>query len=398
MNISEPQAPIANEKGVNHALWQLTFRSFFLAGSLFSALSIALWLFFLTGTMKTTQVFMPSVAWHAHEMIFGFAALIAVGFILTAVQTWTGKPSITGLPVILLLLMWALIRVLLLANTQLSVLWALALTFAWWCSVVSIYARIVVSAKNRRNYLFIPLITVLGLLNVTTLSFSLLEQHQTSLHIARSAVLMFTMIMAVVGGRVIPFFTVRGANTQVKDSIVWLEKALLPISILGISVFIIGYFLEIPLTPAVFMITAGCLHLIRMTRWSSVKTVSVPLLWSLHLSYAFMGIGLISLGLSYHVASLQFSAALHLITVGAIGLMIIAMMSRVSLGHTGRLLKVKQKIVVAFTLIVLAAISRFLLPHLGLSFEAWIVSAACWVIAFFIFFINYWPVLTTPRQ
>ncbi|MFD2166353.1 NnrS family protein [Thalassotalea euphylliae] len=398
MQISEPQTKPSAQTGFNHPLWQLAFRSFFLAGGLYSALSVGLWLLSLSGFINLSQEVLPSVIWHAHEMIFGFAALIAVGFILTAVQTWTGTPSITGLPVFLLLITWILVRVLLFINLQVTALVALALLLGWWCTVVTIYARIVWSANNKRNYLFVPLLSMLGILNVSTLALAIAGFQDVALHIARSAVLLFTMIMAVVGGRVIPFFTVRGAHVEPQEPLNWLEKILLPTSFIGISIFIAGQFVPLPITPAVFMILAGSLHLIRMTTWSSIHTLNVPLLWSLHLSYAFMGLGLIALGLSYSIDALTFSTALHIITLGAIGLMIISMMSRVSLGHTGRLLQVKPQIVIAFLLMIAATVLRFGLSIAGHPFEAWIASASLWVISFSIFFFTYWPVLSAPRQ
>lgn len=398
MQILEPQVSQTVEPGVEHPVWQLAFRSFFLAGALFSAFGIGIWGLSLMGYVSLSQEVMPSSLWHAHEMIFGFAALVAVGFILTAVQTWTGKASIKGLPVILLLGIWFCARVLLLVNTQVTALFVLALLVAWWGSVIAIYARIVISAKNQRNYLFLPLLLALGILNISAIGFSIAGQHDISFHIVRSAVLLFTILMAIVGGRVIPFFTVNGAKVAPKAPKLWVEKALLPISLIGISIFIVGNFVELPFTPAAFMVLAGSLHLVRMSTWSSLKTTKVPLLWSLHISYALMGLGLVALGLSYQFEALQFSTALHLITLGAIGLMIIAMMSRVSLGHTGRLLHVKQQITIAFALVILAAILRFSLSLTGHPFEAWITSAVLWVVSFTIFFFTYWPVLTAPRQ
>jgi uncharacterized protein involved in response to NO len=183
-----------------------------------------------------------------------------------------------------------------------------------------------------------------------------------------------------------------------QEPINWLEKVLLPTSIIAISIFIVSIFIKLPITPAIFMILAGCLHLIRMTTWSTFKTINVPLLWSLHASYAFMGCGLIVLGLSYYSNTLPFATALHLITIGGIGLMIISMMSRVSLGHTGRLLIVKPPVIFAFIMIICAALLRFTLSLTGYPLIAWIISALLWVIAFAIFFFAYWPVLSAPRQ
>ena len=145
------------------------------------------------------------------------------------------------------------------------------------------------------------------------------------------------------------------------------------------------------------MVTSALLHLIRMSRWRSKATLKVSLLWSLHLAYFFMALGLLLLGSSYFNIGITFSAGLHLITVGAIGLMILAMMSRVSLGHTGRLLTTKPIINIAFMLMVFSAMSRVLLPLFNFTQAAWLLSAFLWCLAGLIFIYTYWPILTSAR-
>lgn len=398
MQVLKSQQENQVQTSAAHAVWQLPFRSFFLTGAAVSVFSISIWLLALMGLMDLSQNPIPSIVWHAHEMIFGFAALIAVGFILTAVQTWTGKPSITGLPVMLLAGTWVAIRLFLFVGTQAAIYTSIVLIFLWWLSVIIIYGRLVFAAKNRRNYLFIPMLSALALLNLLILVSSLNGNHDTSLHLLRSSVLVFTMIIGVVGGRVIPFFTARGTQTKPKSPYQWIEKALLPVSFIGAMVFISSHFIELPFTPAALMIVAGVMHLLRMMNWSSAKTLSVPLLWSLHISYGLMAIGLITLGLSYIISGLTFSAALHLITIGAIGLMILAMISRVSLGHTGRKLSAAPLIVIAFYALIASTLCRFLLSLAGFFIEAWVSSAVLWIISFTFFIFIYWPVLTAPRH
>lgn len=314
MNISEPiPKQKENHSLFTHAVWELPFRSFFLAAAMFSVISMSLWLMTLLGAEVLNHTLMSSVLWHSYEMIFGFAVLVAVGFILTAVQTWTGRASIKGLPVALLLCLWLVIRVLMYINNTYSILLAIALQAVWWLTVVSVFFDLVYSSKNKRNYLFIPLLIMLASFNLIILATIFLEYQQVATHFIQTSVLLFTLLMAIVGGRVIPFFTVRGANTAVKEPIAWVEKILLPVSITGIALYLLSKFVDIPISPALFMIIAGMLHLIRMTRWSSFHTSNVPLLWSLHFSYFFMGAGLICLGASYFVSWLTFSSALHVI-------------------------------------------------------------------------------------
>ncbi|KJY94945.1 NnrS family protein [Pseudoalteromonas ruthenica] len=398
MQIQEPNTPNNKQSGFHHPFWQLAFRSFFLTGALFAATAIALWTAMLAGLITLPQQILPPVLWHSHEMIFGFAALIAVGFIMTAVQTWTGLPSITGLPVAALLLLWVCIRILVFTNTHTTIIAALIMSLLWWAAIVFTFTRIVFSAGNVRNYLFVPMLMVLATLNAATLVLSLMGEHLIALHLIRSAVLLFTLLIGVVGGRVIPFFTARGANIDAQTPMIWAEKIQLPLTVTCLVVFITSHFELLPFSPAIWLIVTGCVHLIRMKPWSSLSTFTIPLLWSLHSAYAFMGLGLIALGLSYYIDTLLFSNALHLITLGSIGLMILAMISRVSLGHTGRKLNVKPQITAAFICLVGATLLRFTLTLTGHAFVGWALSAALWVASFTIFLFTYWPVLSAPRQ
>jgi len=216
-------------------------------------------------------------------------------------------------------------------------------------------------------------------------------------HFAKSVVLLFTLLMAIVGGRVIPFFTVNGAKTAAIHNHPLIERLLLPIAILGIIVFLAGYFVTLPFTPATLMILSSLLHFARLSRWRSLSTLRVTLLWSLHLAYFFMSLGLFLLGLSYFDLGITFSSALHLITVGAIGLMILSMMSRVSLGHTGRLLQPNKMVSVALIAMSLAALARTFLPLFELPLLAWQLSTVLWCFACTIFIKIYWPILTTAK-
>ncbi|MDP2561643.1 NnrS family protein [Psychrobium sp. 1_MG-2023] len=400
MNISEP-ITTKQPDSTTHPLWQLAFRSFFLSATLASAFSLIIWLLLLNGYSvfgsQDSQI-LPGTLWHTHEMLFGFAATVAVGFILTASQTWTGRPSLSGRPIIIMMLLWLSVRAGLFINTENSVSIAIIAQSLWWLIAIVGFTHQVVSAKNRRNYLFVFLLTALALANLSMLILAMIEEFSTALHLAKSAVLMFTLLMGVVGGRVIPFFTARGANTPQAAPHTVIELMLLPVSVLGITFFIMSGFVALPFTPAPLMILAGLLHLLRMSRWYSLKTIAVPLLWSLHLSYLMMALGLIALGVSYFSHSLSFSNALHVITLGAIANMIFAMMGRVSLGHTGRALTIKPAITVLFILMVIAAVVRVLLPLLDYSLLAWNISASLWVISSLIFLFVYWPILTSPRQ
>ncbi|TRX56458.1 NnrS family protein [Thalassomonas sp. M1454] len=386
------------KKLTKHALFDLPFRSFFLIAVLASILSLALWSAYLNGNISLLTGKLSTTVWHLHEMLFAFAATVAVGFILTAAQTWTGRASIKGLPVMALLTLWLLVRICLLVNSSFFVYLAVGLQAIWWISVIIIFAKLVLPAKNRRNYLFIPLLTVLMLLNLGILLFDLNARTDLALHFARAAVLMFGLMMGIMGGRVIPFFTTAATCTSKIVTPWFLTPILLATSIAGISVFFIGQFINLPFTPAALMIASGVLHIIRLGFWRSTITLNTPLLWSLHLSYFCLGLGLILLGASYLIPALQFSDAMHLLTIGAMALMIFAMMSRVSLGHTGRSLQTHFLVPISFALLISAAFIRTFLPLIQQHQVAWHLSATLWIFAGIIFLFIYSPILTKPRS
>ena len=199
----------------NLPVFALAFRSFFLLGMLSSSTSLIIWLASLNGlSLLNAQGLSPTI-WHIHEMLFGFAATVAVGFILTAVQTWTGQASISGKPLVSIVALWMAVRTAIWFNSEFSIYLAISLQTLWWLLVITIYSHLIFTAKNRRNYLFIPLLCALALINLSILLTDITGDHAIALHLSRSTVLLFIILMSVVGGRVIPFFTVKGANTDV---------------------------------------------------------------------------------------------------------------------------------------------------------------------------------------
>ncbi|MCF6459363.1 NnrS family protein [Pseudoalteromonas sp. MMG024] len=400
LHIQEPLAENSTQPAsfAEHPFFQLAFRSSFILGALASIVAMTIWLGFLNAWWQLNPTGLTSTVWHLHEMLFGFGATIATGFVLTAVQTWTGRPSIKGLPLMALVSLWLVIRVLFFVNSTATVILATVLQGLWWISIIAIYSHIVLLAKNRRNYLFIPLFSVMALLEMALLISELTIDTAQALHIGRTMVLMFGVLMGIVGGRVIPFFTRNGAKLAAVSHPKLLDPLLQTTSLLGALVFFSHFYISLPLSPAYLMIAAGCLHLAKLGFWQSNKTAGIALLWSLHLSYGALGVGLILLGASYFTPLIAFSSGLHVITVGAMGLMVLSMMSRVSLGHTGRILMPKPVISYAFLLMALAAIIRALMPSLGYAHLAWQLSAMLWITAFFMFIWVYLPILKAPRQ
>lgn len=412
MNIQEPSGEFnkalnRDQNVFDHVVFNLPFRGYFLLASLFAVINLSLWLGNLNGLFAFNSKGLTPVIWHIHEMIFAFGSTIAVAFILTAAQTWTGKRSLHGKSLTYFIFTWLAIRVALYINSEHSLYFAVLLTILWWLMAVFVYANLVISSRNRRNYLFIPMLLLMAVMNVSILYAELTNNTALALHLSRSMILVFILLMGLIGGRVIPFFTVRGAQTKDIKAPLWLTPFIIFVSLLGLTVFVLSYFVSLPLKPAPIMITAGVLHLIRLSYWRSFKTIRVPLLWSLHLAYFFMAFGLVLLGLSYYQVGISFSDSLHLINIGAISLMILSMMSRVSLGHTGKPLVIKKLVHLAFISMLLAALIRTFLPYAVNELPliifnfihnpillSWNVSATLWGVSMLIFVFKYWPILT----
>lgn len=385
-------------------LWDLAFRSFFILASFASVFSLVVWLVYLnSGTVLTSQQLLSPVLWHIHEMFFAFTLTIAVGFLLTAVQTWTGLKSLQGLSLIGLTVIWIVIRGLLLLNQATIpglLILVLVLQTLWWAVVLVSFTRLLIKAGSKRNYIFIPLLTILMILQLSFLYLSQ-ESIDTALHLARSAILVFSIMVGLITGRVIPLFTRNALAVKFREKIKStprLDKALIIFSLIGCLNFLLGYFVEMPLSPAWALLLVGVLHLVRLTHWASAHTFNNPLLWSLHLSYFCLASGLILIAISFFTVEVRMADAFHVITVGVFGGMILAMISRVSLGHTGRVLQINKWMALALFSIFIAVILRVVLALFHQPLWAWNSSALLWILAYSIFLIFYIPVLASSKK
>ncbi len=382
-------------------LWHLAFRPWFLLASMSVALSMALWALFLNGVdIGVGHGGVSLLVLHGHEMVFGFASTVALGFLLTAVQTWTGERSLHGGLLIFLTMIWLVVRGLLWSGDELLQWLALILQMLWWAISIFALARVLIISRNTRNYLFIPVTMLLMVLNFGVLYAAMFESEELSLTLLRGAIILFGVLISVIAGRVIPFFTKRGvASASIVETPI-LDRYLPFVSFVLFIVYVVRAVISHSLMDSVFTllcILTGVLHLYRLLKWGSWETRNVPLVWALHISYLFFSIGFIVLGLSVYVDRVSFSTALHLITVGAIGGMILPMIVRVSLGHTGRVLTASRLMTFAFVCVFAAALFRFIYMVVGMPLMAWNLSAFLWVLAFACFVLAFFGVLTKPR-
>ena len=401
INLTEPVTDQVRFYQVSQwPLWMLAFRPYFLGAGLLAVLSITYWLLILTGH-ASWQLTMPATLWHAHEMMFGFAGAIAVGFLLTAAQTWTGVASISGNKLLWLTIVWLAARgAFFITGTGIENfnLYAVILCqLFWWLGAITALANMLFKANSKNNYQFLLMLSALCILNMVYLWLVIEQNSLLALAVVDTSVLVMTLIVGVVAGRVLPFFTARGLGLAEQVRSPRLDRILLFSSLFTVSLYFICQLFLPGVKPGWALGLVAVLHLSRSFIWWHNKVLTVPLLWSLHLSYLALGLGLALLALSFYSAIILFKDALHMITIGTIGLMTLAMMTRVSHGHTGRALMIPHFMAVAFLLLLVAAIVRSLLPFIIGPHIAWQLSALLWIVAFSLFLLHCLPILTRRR-
>ena len=368
---SEPHAASAQ----GFALFALGFRPLYLLAGAYAALSVPLWAAQYAGWLPGANPL-----WHAHEMLFGYAFAVIAGFLLTAVRAWTSRPTPSGAALAGIAALWVAARVLAFNSLLLAGLMdgLFALAVAWGIG------RPIVASSNR-NWYFILFVIALG---AASIAFVVTEP-RVALAVGLDVVL---LVITIMGGRVIPAFTnnaVLGAGARRNR---WIEHGALGavIALLFLDLF------QLPVWP--LALAAAALHAIRVGLWAPLATRARPILWILHLSYAWVAVHLLLRGLA-GVDLVPAALATHALTVGVIGGLTLGMMTRTSRGHTARPLKVGSWEVAAYVLVHAAAVVRVIFPLVAPGAYAAFVefSAALWCAAFAIFTAVYYPILSRPR-
>jgi uncharacterized protein involved in response to NO len=372
------------------AVWSLGFRPFFLLASVFSALSVLVWVAQLSGWLP--HAYLRGPLWHGHEMLFGYTLAVVAGFLLTAVRNWTGQPTPEGAPLMALATLWVAGRMLVLTPYA----GAAALVNAAFPLALAVAIGIpLVRSRNTRNYFFLGLLglmaALVAALHLALLGFTALPP-RPSLALGLDVML---FIMAVMGGRVIPMFTNNGVPGAGATRHALLEKLALG-SVLAL--FIADLLQLRALFIVAIALVAAFAHGTRLALWHSWRTLGAPLVWILHAAYAWIVVHLALRALSAAGWPGE-SFAIHALTVGAIGGLTIGMMTRVARGHTGRPLAADRVECAMFALVQVAAAVRvfggMVLP--GLHMASVQLSGLLWAAAFGLCAVRYWPVLTRPR-
>lgn len=375
--------------------FRLGFRPFFLLGSVLAMLAIPLWIMGLNGWFADWQPTGGWLAWHRHELLFGFAAAIIAGFLLTAVQTWTGFPGLSGKLLMLLTALWLAARVAWLIGAP---VWCVAVLDGLFLPLVAAQmARSVWPVRQVRNYPLVVMLTLMSIANAVTLYGVIEGDDQLQRQATVGGVWFVAAIMSMIGGRVIPFFTQRGLLR--KDGVTpWpkLDWALLVGTALVSIALMQGWAMQPKLLMGLAFAALGIGHLLRNARWYDAGIWRVPLLWSLHIAHAWIGIACLLMALWHFSVFNNMSLAVHALTVGAMGGLILGMIARVTLGHTGRQLEPPRIMTLAFVLFNLGALSRVILVDWAYMPGLWI-AAVCWALSFAFYVWNYAPMLWQAR-
>ena len=370
------------------------FRPFFFLAALHAGLAIPLWLWAFFSGVRFGGPF-DGMQWHAHEMLFGYLGAVFAGFILTAIPNWTGRLPLSGLPLLALVGLWIAGRAACLLSPApwlamaVDLAFPAILGFAIW--------REVLAGRNWKNVPVAAMFTVLGLANAA--------DHLAGMGIApyglgqRLALAVAAILIALIGGRIVPSFTrnwlVKKGSVALPSPFGALDRAALAVLAVAMLAWV-GF----PQTPAAgaALSVAGLLLAARLTRWHGAATAAQPILFVLHVGYAWLSLALVLMGISQVAAFLPPSAALHALTSGAIGTMTLAVMTRASLGHTGRAIVADRSIDAMYGMVSAGAALRVTAPFTG-DWYTWALAlgGALWCCGFLLFAVRFAPILWGSR-
>ncbi len=374
------------------------FRPFFLSAALWAAVALPLSIAYFEMAAELPTRFSPSI-WHPHEMAFGFGGAVVAGFLLTAIPNWTGRMPLQGRPLAALVALWLLGRIAVFFSASAPAPVAAALDLAFPAAFFLVVAREIATGRNWRN---LPMVAALALLFVGNLLTHLdaMNIASTGRFGARMGVATLAMLVALIGGRITPSFT---RNWLVKSSPDVIEPApfgALDRFALAATLVALVAWVAFPdaMATAVLQLIAGAALLLRLMRWRGASTGAEPLLFVLHLGYGWLALGLMLMGANQLLGFTDPTAPLHAITAGAIGTMTLAVMTRATRGHTGRLLVADRGTVAIYVAVTLAAALRVGAPFTGeYYFVALAVAAGLWSLAYGLFVLLYFGMLTGPR-
>lgn len=373
------------------------FRPFFFLGACWAVIALALWMLAYSGNLVLPSALEPLI-WHRHEMLFGFVGAVIAGFLLTAIPNWTGRLPIAGWPLAGLVGLWAAARLGVLFSAWVGMAAAAIIDVGFYLVLAGLAAR-EVSLANNRNLPPVALVFLMGVANAADHAGAARMLADADVGI-RAAISIVVMLISLIGGRIIPSFTrnwmtKRDITLRLPTQPTRFDLAVVVTTGLGLLAWIAA-----PNAAATggLLMAAGFAQALRLSRWGGLRSVPDPLVLILHIGYLWVPVGLLLLGVSVLDPLIPRSAAIHALTAGAMATMIVAVMTRVILGHTGRALTASPPTVLIYGLITLGAVLRVGASLGMLDYTIGMeVAAGAWAGAFAVFLAIYGPILFRPR-
>ena len=378
------------------ALFSQGFRPFFLLGAAWAVVAIGAFLAMLTGRLDPPAA-LDAATWHAHEMIFGFAGAALAGFLLTAIPNWTGRLPLQGTPLMVLVGLWVLARAAVLFGSE-NAPFITFLALAYPGALLAVAAREIVVGRSWRN---LPLIAGLAAFLIADTLFILGATGVVQLDSLpkRFGIAVFASLITLIGGRIVPSFThtwlkARGATVLPPGN-----RPIRPSSLLlTVAALITWTVAPVGTVTGALCGLAAIANLLRLTRWQGHQTITEPLLWVLHLGYGWIPVGLALIATTALSSEVTATAAMHALTAGAMGTMILAVMSRATLGHTSRALRAGPGLTAAYVLVTAGAVMRIVSAMTGDPYVTLLlVAAIAWAGAYVVFLWICGPMLLAPR-
>ncbi|HYU95633.1 MAG TPA: NnrS family protein [Sphingomicrobium sp.] len=373
------------------------FRPFFFGGAAWAVVALVLWLAVLSGATALPSA-LDSLAWHRHEMLFGFVGAVICGFLLTAIPNWTGRLPIAGSPLAALFTLWLAARLALLFSSVSGIATAAVLDVGFYILLACLFAREVVSTSSR-NLPIVGLVFLFGIANALDYAGAAGILSDAGLGY-RAGITLVVLMISLVGGRIVPSFTRNWLSKQsIKDRLP-AQPGRFDFAVIALTAAAMFTWTASPHNrlAGTILTVAAIFQAMRLGRWQGLRAAADPLVLILHVGYAWVPIGLGLLGGSILTAAVPESAAVHALTAGAMATMILAVMTRATLGHTGRELKADRATVFLYLLVTLGAVLRVAAPFGLFDYMGGIeLAGLAWVGAFLIFLITYGPMLLRPR-
>lgn len=398
------EKPLSERGFSGPAFFSFAFRPLFFGGALFAGIAIPAWAALFTGRLIVPAADFDPMRWHSHEMLFGYLGAVIGGFLLTAIPNWTGRLPVSGVPLALLLAFWLLGRIgaVLQALSAIGPATALGLELLYWIALTGAALREIVAGKNTRN---LPVVAMIGAFTLADVVSFLPDWPSIGSMLdpmlgARLAIALAAGLISLIGGRITPSFT-RNWLAKEKGSpfpapFGRIDKAAVAMTLLGMLGWAV---FPDQVWAGVLLLAAAVVQAVRLGRWQGQRTFAEPLVVILHLGYLWVVLGLLALGFSAVAPELiATSQALHAMTAGAVGTMTLAVMTRATLGHTGRPLAADRGTQAIYALVTLGALLRVIAPWLPTDYGDTVgLAGLIWAAGFLLFAVKYGSYLFARR-